>query len=63
MLLAQLERRAASRADWIAGISNPIKIPMIATTTNSSTSVKPRRAPVVADMFLTSRFLIISHLL
>jgi len=34
-------RRAASRAAWTAGNSKPTKIPMIAMTTSSSTSVKP----------------------
>jgi adenylate cyclase len=33
--------RAASRAAWTAGSSNPTKIPIIAITTSSSTSVKP----------------------
>ncbi len=33
--------RAASRTCWTAGRSIPIKIPMIAITTNNSTSVKP----------------------
>src|SRR5690606_35105754 len=34
-------RRAASRAAWTAGNSSPTRMPMIAITTNSSTSVKP----------------------
>jgi hypothetical protein len=39
-LLTQEFRRAASRADWIAGNSSAIKIPIMAITTSSSTSVK-----------------------
>ena len=35
-------RLAASRADWTAGSSNPISVPIIAMTTKSSTSVKAR---------------------
>ena len=35
--------RAASRACWTAGNSNATRIPMMAITTNSSTSVKPSR--------------------
>jgi hypothetical protein len=34
-------RRAASRAAWTAGKSNATKMPIMAITTNSSTSVKP----------------------
>ena len=41
-LLAQLVLRPASRAAWTAGSSKAIKMPMIAITTKSSTSVKPR---------------------
>src|SRR4051794_37880027 len=41
ILLWHFARRAASRAAWIAGNSNATKIPMIAITTNNSTSVKP----------------------
>jgi len=40
-LLLQDILRAASRAAWTAGSSNPTKIPIIAITTKSSTSVKP----------------------
>ncbi len=36
-------RRAASRADWTAGNSRAIRIPMMAITTKSSIRVKPRR--------------------
>src|SRR5262249_11674784 len=36
-------RAAASRTFWTAGRSRPIRIAMIAITTNSSISVKPRR--------------------
>jgi len=43
MLLAHWERRADSRAAWMPGSKNAIRMLMIATTTNSSTSVKPRR--------------------
>jgi hypothetical protein len=35
--------RAVSRTFCTAGSRSPIKIPMIAITTNSSTSVKPDR--------------------
>ena len=41
-LLAQLVRRALSRADWIAGSSIATSTPMIAITTRTSMSVKPR---------------------
>src|SRR4030095_4890799 len=34
--------RDASRAAWIAGRRSATRIPMIAMTTNTSTSVKPR---------------------
>src|SRR3972149_6239745 len=34
--------RAASRAAWIAGNNSATRMPMIAVTTNNSTSVKPR---------------------
>ena len=39
MLLLHCVRRAASRADWTAGISSEIKIPMIVMTTSNSTRV------------------------
>jgi hypothetical protein len=42
-LLRQADRRAASRADYTAGNRRPTSVPMIAITTSSSTSVKPRR--------------------
>ena len=42
-LLLQLIRRAASRAAWTAGNNSPTKIPMMAITTKSSTSVKALR--------------------
>ena len=35
------DKRAASRADWMAGSSRAIKTPMIAMTTRSSTRVNP----------------------
>jgi hypothetical protein len=41
-LFLQEACRAASRACCTAGSSNPINVPMIAITTTSSTSVKPR---------------------
>jgi hypothetical protein len=41
MLLEHCERRAASRAAWIAGNSKATKIPMMAITTNNSTKVNP----------------------
>ena len=41
-VVARLQlRRAASRADCTAGNNNPMRIPMMAITTSSSTSVKP----------------------
>jgi hypothetical protein len=40
-LLLQLIRRAASRAACTAGNNSPTSTPMIAITTNNSTSVKP----------------------
>ena len=43
MLLEQALRRAASRAVCTAGSSRPMSVAMIAITTSSSTSVKPRR--------------------
>jgi hypothetical protein len=43
MLLALPEALAAERADDRAGSSRATSTPMIAITTNSSTSVKPRR--------------------
>src|SRR3954468_3155972 len=42
-LLTHWARRAASRADWTAGKSSAIRTAMMAMTTNSSISVKPRR--------------------
>lgn len=42
-LLLQDDRRAASRACCTAGRSNAIRIAMMAMTTKSSMSVKPRR--------------------
>src|SRR5579883_1143381 len=42
-LLTHCARRAASRAAWTAGKSRAINTAMIAITTNSSISVKPRR--------------------
>src|SRR5579884_4137067 len=43
-LLEHLARAAASRTFWTAGSSRPIRIAMMAITTSSSISVKPRRA-------------------
>src|SRR5579871_3634156 len=42
-LLTHCARRAASRAAWTAGRSSAIRTAMIAITTSSSISVKPRR--------------------
>src|SRR3954466_3635998 len=42
-LLRHLVRAAASRTFWTAGSNNPIRIAMIAITTSSSISVKPKR--------------------
>ncbi len=42
MLLMHCDRRAASRAAWTAGKSSAISTAMIAITTSSSISVKPR---------------------
>src|SRR4051812_37565647 len=41
MLLEQLMRAAASRTFWTAGSSRPMRMAMMAITTNSSISVKP----------------------
>src|SRR5262249_5182885 len=41
--LLHCERAAASRTFWMAGNSNPIRMAMMAITTRSSISVKPRR--------------------
>src|SRR5205807_2678553 len=49
-LLEHLARAAASRTFWTAGRSRPIRIAMIAITTSSSISVKPRRRVETADM-------------
>ena len=38
-LLLHCVRRAASRADWMAGSKSATRMPMIAMTTSSSTSV------------------------
>jgi hypothetical protein len=43
MRLVQSARRADSRAAWTAGSNSATRTPMMAMTTNSSTSVKPRR--------------------
>ena len=43
MWLAHCVRRADSRALCTAGSSRPMSVAMIAITTKSSTSVKPRR--------------------
>jgi hypothetical protein len=45
-------RRAASRADCTAGNSNAIKTAMIAITTKSSMSVKPRRLFLIFSLEL-----------
>jgi hypothetical protein len=50
-LFVQLDRRAASRAICTAGSSKATKIPMMAITTRSSTSVKPR---VFSRLFMTA---------
>src|SRR5262245_10242461 len=42
MLLVHWARRAASRADWTAGSRREMRTAMIAMTTRSSMSVKPR---------------------
>ena len=42
-LLLQDDRRAASRAAWIAGSNMATRMAMIAITTRSSMSVKPAR--------------------
>jgi hypothetical protein len=43
MLLLQLDRRALSRTACTAGSKSPTKVPMMAITTKSSTSVNPYR--------------------
>src|SRR5436309_15602747 len=45
-------RRAASRADCTAGNNSATSTPIIAITTNSSTSVKPRFVPQVRLVIL-----------
>jgi hypothetical protein len=45
MLLVQLVRRAASRADCTAGSRSPTRVPMMAITTSSSTRVNARGLP------------------
>src|SRR5262249_3677789 len=42
-LLAHFMREAASRTFWTAGNSRPMRMAMMAITTNSSISVKPER--------------------
>jgi hypothetical protein len=42
-LFWQLALAAASRTFWTAGSKSPIRMAMIAITTNSSISVNPRR--------------------
>jgi hypothetical protein len=49
----QAARRPASRAAWIAGSSSATRMPMIAITTSSSTSVNARRAPALTTGSLT----------
>ena len=48
-VVVALARRAASRAACTAGSNIDIKMPMIVITTNSSTSVKPRRLLLLTD--------------
>src|SRR5437879_4554325 len=52
-------RAAASRTFWTAGRSNPIRMAMIAITTNNSIRVNPRRdlttASFIAWSFLSAR--------
>jgi hypothetical protein len=43
-------RRAASRAAWTAGKSKATSTPMMAMTTNNSTSVKPDRSRIDMSM-------------
>src|SRR5580700_5154935 len=50
MLFAHLVRAAASRTFWTAGRSRPIRIAMIAITTNNSIRVKARRSRPVDIM-------------
>src|SRR5262249_37665623 len=49
-LLTHWARRAASRAAWTAGRSRAINTAMIANTTSSSISVKPRRGRVMGGL-------------
>src|SRR5437764_12792549 len=49
-LLEHLARAAASRTFWTAGSSRPIRMAMIAITTNNSISVKPRRERVDIEL-------------
>ena len=66
MLFVHCVRRAASRAAWIAGNSSATRMPMMAITTNSSTSVNARivaaqslrrnlRSPTNAPYFMARR--------
>src|SRR3954468_4996923 len=51
-LLLHLARAAASRTFWTAGRSRPIRIAMMAMTTNNSIRVNPRRVRGRADEFM-----------
>src|SRR6266404_3346393 len=52
MLLAHLMRAAASRTFCTAGSNRPIRMAMMAITTSSSISVKPRRTDVAKEPFI-----------
>jgi hypothetical protein len=56
MLFEQEDRRAASRADCTAGSSKPTSVPMMAITTSSSTSVKPRRFELKFESVIENTF-------
>ncbi len=50
-LLMHADRRPDSRAALMAGSSRPIKMPMMAMTTNNSTSVNPGRRVMICCFF------------
>src|SRR5262245_34370705 len=54
-------RAAAARTFWTAGSSNPMRMAMMAITTSSSTSVKPRRAGGRVDIREPSWSQLIHH--
>src|SRR5438132_11600300 len=55
-LFVQLARAAASRTFWTAGSSRPMRMAMIAITTKSSISVKPRQRFAKKYLAMTGPF-------